>query len=61
MPIQVQAGQFAFYFRYPGPDGKFGATHPELINEGQQNYYGLDPSTMSMPGMTSWPPRWRFP
>jgi cytochrome c oxidase subunit 2 len=22
MPIQVQAGQFAFYFRYPGPDGK---------------------------------------
>jgi hypothetical protein len=29
MPIQVQAGQFAFYFRYPGPDGKFGATHPE--------------------------------
>ncbi|MGD0823394.1 MAG: hypothetical protein ABR908_02345 [Terriglobales bacterium] len=21
MPIQVQAGQFAFYFRYPGPDG----------------------------------------
>ena len=20
MPIQVQAGQFAFYFRYPGPD-----------------------------------------
>ncbi len=25
MPIQVQAGQFAFYFRYPGPDGTFGA------------------------------------
>ena len=21
VPIQVQAGQFAFYFRYPGPDG----------------------------------------
>src|SRR5271163_3735731 len=43
MPIQVQAGQFAFYFRYPGPDGKFGAIHPELINEGSQNYFGLDP------------------
>jgi cytochrome c oxidase subunit 2 len=43
MPIQVQAGQFAFYFRYPGPDGKFGSTHAELINEGQQNYFGLDP------------------
>jgi len=42
IPIQVQAGQFAFYFRYPGPDGKFGPLHPELINEGQQNYLGLD-------------------
>jgi len=43
MPIQVQAGQFAFYFRYPGPDGKFGQIHPELINEGTQNLFGLDP------------------
>jgi cytochrome c oxidase subunit 2 len=33
MPIQVQAGQFAFYFRYPGPDGKLGPIHPERINE----------------------------
>jgi cytochrome c oxidase subunit 2 len=43
MPVQVQAGQFAFYFRYPGPDGKFGPLHPELINEGTQNLFGLDP------------------
>jgi len=43
MPVQVQAGQFAFYFRYPGPDGKFGALHPELINEATQNLFGLDP------------------
>jgi len=43
MPVQVQAGQFAFYFRYPGPDGKFGPLHPELINEGSQNLFGLDP------------------
>src|ERR1700693_5231416 len=43
VPIQVQAGQFAFYFRYPGPDGKLGPIHPELINEGSQNFYGLDP------------------
>ncbi len=43
MPIQVQAGQFAFYFRYPGPDGTFGALHPELINESTQNFFGLDP------------------
>ncbi|MGA3106202.1 MAG: hypothetical protein ABSD53_17110 [Terriglobales bacterium] len=43
MPIQVQAGQFAFYFRYPGPDGKFGGIHPEMVNEGTQNIFGLDP------------------
>jgi cytochrome c oxidase subunit II len=43
IPIQVQAGQFAFYFRYPGPDGKFGTIHPEMINEGTQNLFGLDP------------------
>jgi cytochrome c oxidase subunit 2 len=42
MPIQVQAGQFAFYFRYPGPDGKFGPIHPDKIDEGTQNFYGLD-------------------
>ena len=42
MPIQVQAGQFAFYFRYPGPDGKFGPIHPDLINEGSGNFLGLD-------------------
>jgi cytochrome c oxidase subunit 2 len=43
MPIQAQAGQFAFYFRYPGADGKFGPIHPEMINEGNQNLFGLDP------------------
>jgi cytochrome c oxidase subunit II len=42
MPIQVQAGQFAFYFRYPGSDGKFGPIHPERINEGSQEFFGLD-------------------
>jgi cytochrome c oxidase subunit II len=42
MPIQVQAGQFAFYFRYPGPDGKLGPLHPEMISEATQNLFGLD-------------------
>jgi len=42
IPVQVQAGQFAFYFRYPGPDGKFGPIHPDLISEANQNFYGLD-------------------
>ena len=42
LPVQVQAGQFAFYFRYPGADGTFGAIHPEMINESNENFYGLD-------------------
>jgi cytochrome c oxidase subunit 2 len=42
MPLQVQAGQFAFYFRYPGPDGQFGPLHPDLISEANQNFFGLD-------------------
>jgi cytochrome c oxidase subunit II len=42
MPVQVQAGQFAFYFRYPGPDGKFGPVHPDLVSESNQNLFGLD-------------------
>jgi cytochrome c oxidase subunit II len=40
--IQAQAEQFAFYFRYAGPDGKFGPIHPDRIDEGNQNYFGLD-------------------
>jgi len=42
--IDVQAEQFAFYFRYPGPDSSFAPTHPELINEASENYFGLDPA-----------------
>ncbi len=40
--VQAQAGQFAFYFRYPGPDGKFGPIHPEMINEASANFMGID-------------------
>ena len=28
--VEVTGMQFAWYFRYPGPDGRFGATKPEL-------------------------------
>jgi cytochrome c oxidase subunit 2 len=42
LPVQVQAGQFAFYFRYPGPDGKFGPIHPDMVSEANQNFFGLD-------------------
>src|SRR5271169_2023901 len=45
LPIQVQAGQFAFYFRYPGPDGKFGPLHADKISEANQNFFGLDPNS----------------
>jgi len=44
LQIQAQAGQFAFYFRYPGADGTFGALHPDKIDEGNGNYFGLDPA-----------------
>lgn len=42
--IDVQAEQFAYYFRYPGPDGQFGKAHPDLINDGEGNFFGLDPA-----------------
>jgi cytochrome c oxidase subunit 2 len=45
MPIQVQAGQFAFYFRYAGPDGKLGPLHADRISEANQNFFGLDPAS----------------
>ena len=44
LKIDVQAEQFAYYFRYAGPDGKFGALHPELIDESSGNFFGLDPA-----------------
>jgi cytochrome c oxidase subunit 2 len=40
--IEVWGEQFAWYFRYPGPDGIFGPVHPNLINDGMGNYLGLD-------------------
>ena len=44
LQIDVQAEQFAFYFRYAGRDGKFGSIHPELMNEATENFFGLDPA-----------------
>lgn len=44
VPVEVTGMQFAWYFRYPGPDGKFGATKPELIDPstGNEGAIGLD-------------------
>jgi cytochrome c oxidase subunit 2 len=44
LQIEVQAEQFAYYFRYAGADGKFGAMHPDLMNDATQNFFGLDPA-----------------
>ena len=42
--VEVTGMQFAWYFRYPGPDGKFGGTKPELIDAsaGGEGALGLD-------------------
>lgn len=40
--IEVTGQQFAWNVRYPGPDGKFGRTKPELIDDALVNYLGLD-------------------
>ncbi len=44
LKIDVEAEQFAFYFRYPGPDGAFGAIHPERMSDATENFFGLDPA-----------------
>jgi len=43
--VEVTGMQFAWYFRYPGPDGKFGVTKPELedASAGSEAALGLDP------------------
>ena len=42
--VEVTGTQFAWYFRYPGGDGKFGRTLPQLIDPAQGNAaaIGLD-------------------
>jgi cytochrome c oxidase subunit 2 len=44
--VEVTGMQFAWYFRYPGPDGKFGLAKPELEDPsaGGEGALGLDTS-----------------
>jgi cytochrome c oxidase subunit 2 len=44
LQVEVTGMQFAWYFRYAGPDGRFGATKPELIDPsaGGEAAIGLD-------------------
>lgn len=44
LQIEVTGQQFAWNFRYPGPDGTFGRTDPKLIDEAAGNPLGLDMS-----------------
>jgi len=41
--IEVDAHQFAWSFRYPGPDGYFGHTGIEFINDAAGDPVGIDP------------------
>jgi cytochrome c oxidase subunit II len=42
LQVEVTGVQFAWYFRYPGPDATFGITRPQLIAPGEGNPLGLD-------------------
>jgi cytochrome c oxidase subunit 2 len=42
MKIEVMSKQFAWSFRYPGPDGKFGRTDLKLVNDAGGNPFGID-------------------
>jgi cytochrome c oxidase subunit 2 len=46
VPVEVTSMQFAWYFRYAGADGKFGATDPKLMDPsaGNEAAIGLDTS-----------------
>jgi len=46
IPVEVTGMQFAWYFRYPGPDGRYGATSPKLVDpsSGNEAAVGLDTS-----------------
>lgn len=41
--VEMWGQQFAWYVRYPGPDGQLGRTKPELMKESIGNPLGLDP------------------
>jgi cytochrome c oxidase subunit 2 len=42
--VEVTEQQFVYYFRYPGPDGKFGRIDPDLISAPTGNPLGIDPN-----------------
>jgi cytochrome c oxidase subunit 2 len=49
LQVEVTGVQFAWYFRYPGPDATFGLTHPNLVAPGEGNPLGIDPTDPHSP------------
>jgi len=47
IPVEVLSRQFAWNFRYPGPDGKFGHTDLKLVNDAAGNPFGIDPNDLA--------------
>lgn len=43
LQVEVVGMQFAWYFRYPGPDGRFGETRPTLVDAAAGNPLGILP------------------
>ncbi|QHN03475.1 cytochrome C oxidase subunit II [Granulicella sp. WH15] len=44
LQVEVTGLQFAWYFRYPGSDARFGTTRPQLADAPAGNPLGLDPA-----------------
>ncbi len=44
LQVEVTGMQFAWYFRYPGPNAAFGRTDPTLVAPGEGNPVGIDPA-----------------
>lgn len=42
--VEVTGMQFQWYFRYPGPDGIYGKTRPNLVDAAGGNPLGIDPA-----------------
>jgi cytochrome c oxidase subunit 2 len=42
LQVEVTGMQFAWYFRYPGKDARFGVTRPRLVEAGAGNPLGID-------------------
>jgi len=41
--VEITGMQFQWYFRYPGPDGKYGRTRADLEDPSTGNALGIDP------------------